>query len=128
MKVGSNLPSLHQKAEPSAMATLAVILRDPNPIHLDPQAAAAAGLGNRVINQGPANLAYIINMLKAALPDHRLVEIDSRYLSNVRGDDVVEAGGSVTATSANEIECDTWLKLEDGTMAVTARARLRRRD
>lgn len=109
------------------MASLAVILRDPNPIHLDPKAAAAAGLGDQVINQGPANLAYIMNMLQAALPDHRLAEIESRYLGNVRGADVVEAGGTVIGVSGDDIVCDSWLKLDDGTITVTAKALMKRR-
>ena len=50
------------------MQEWAQVLRDPNPIHLDPRAVAARGLGDRVINQGPANLAYIIAMLQAAFP------------------------------------------------------------
>jgi 3-hydroxybutyryl-CoA dehydratase len=128
MKAGDALAPLRHRVEPAAMAQLAEILRDPNPIHLDPAAAAAAGLGDRVVNQGPANLAYIINMLTAALPDHRLATLDSRYLANVFGGEIVEAGGSVTAVAEGEIMCDAWLKSDEGTIAVTAVARLVPRD
>lgn len=126
MNSGDQLTALRHRVDSPAMAKLALILHDPNPIHLDPRAAAAAGLGDRVINQGPANLAYIINMLAAALPDHKIVQIESRYLGNVRAGDVVEAGGTVIAQSGNQVECDTWLKLEDGTVAVAAKAVLER--
>ena len=50
------------------MKTFAVALADPNPIHLDPEAVKAAGLGDRVINQGPAGLGYLLNMLHEAVP------------------------------------------------------------
>lgn len=122
------LPSLRHRVDPSAMAKLADILRDPNPIHLDPAAAAALGLGDRVVNQGPANLGYIINMLAAALPGHRLVELDSRYLANVFGGDLVEAGGKVVSATDSEIECETWLKNDQGIVAVFAKAKLAPRD
>ncbi|MEI9988315.1 MAG: hypothetical protein WDN69_37590 [Aliidongia sp.] len=52
----------------AAMKEWAVFLRDPNPIHLDPEVVKAKGLGDKVINQGPANVAYVMNMLMAAFP------------------------------------------------------------
>ena len=109
------------------MAAVAGVLHDPNPIHLDPAAAAAAGLGDRVINQGPANLGYIVNMLNAALPDHRIERLVSRYLANVRGGDVVTAGGTVSAIEADRVTCEAWLKAEDGIVAVSVVATLVRR-
>jgi 3-hydroxybutyryl-CoA dehydratase len=124
MNIGQELPSLHHRVDPDDMADLAIVLRDPNPIHLDPHAAAAAGLGDRVVNQGPANLAYIINMLVAAFPEHKVVKLDSRYLANVFGGDVVEAGGTITGVECHEIQCDAWLKNPDGTVAVSAVAQL----
>jgi 3-hydroxybutyryl-CoA dehydratase len=127
MNTSDSLPILTRKVEPEAMIALARILHDPNPIHLDPEAAQAAGLGNRVVNQGPANLAYIIDMLTAAFPDHRLAKLDSRYLANVFGGDKVQVGGTVTRVEEPEIECDTWLKVPDGTIAVVAVATLVRR-
>lgn len=127
MTAGDFLPGLTRKVEPEAMVALARILNDPNPIHLDPKAAEAAGLGNRVVNQGPANLAYIIDMLTAAFPDHRLAKLDSRYLANVFGGDMVQAGGTVTRVEGPEIECDTRLKGPDGAIAVAAVATLVRR-
>lgn len=127
MKPGDSLTPYRHRVDPAAMAQLAGILRDPNPIHLDAKAAAAAGLGDRVVNQGPANLAYIVNMLTAAFPNHRLLHLESRYLANVFGDDIVEAGGEVTNVIDREVTCEAWLKREDGTIAVSAIARLGRR-
>lgn len=115
-----------ESVSPQHMRRLAETLRDPNPIHLDPAAVAKLGLGNRVINQGPANLAYIINMLHAAFPDARLLHLDARFLANVFGGDSVEAGGRVAtvADGGKRITCDTWLNVEGRGPAVSAQAQL----
>ena len=91
------------------MREWAEVLRDPNPIHLDPKAVAAKGLGDRVINQGPANLAYIITALQAAYPGARLLSLDVRYLDNVFAGDVVEAGFKVVAIEGRCVNCEVWL-------------------
>jgi acyl-CoA thioesterase FadM len=75
-----------------------------------------------VINQGPANLAYLINMLSAAFPEHRLESLESRFLANVRADDRVEAGGTIAEISGDRITCDLSLEVEGSGPAVKARA------
>jgi acyl dehydratase len=122
MKLGDSLPVWRHQVQAAAMVPIAEILRDPNPIHLDPAAVAAVGLGDRVINQGPANLAYIINMLAAAFPDHRLESLESRFLANVRADDRVEAGGTIAEIAGDRVTCDLWLEVEGSGPAVKARA------
>lgn len=105
-----------EHVDPEWMKTWAVALHDPNPIHLDPEAVKAAGLGDRVINQGPANLAYIINMVKIALPGAFIADIEMRYVDNVFGGDAVEAGGTVTDVvsegGSQRVTCDVWLKAD----------------
>jgi acyl dehydratase len=124
MKPGDSLPSRSRKVEAAAMAIMADVLHDPNPIHLDPAAAAAAGLGDRAINQGPANLGYVIDMLATAFPGHRIARLVSRYLANVRDGDLVTAGGHVSGVEGQQIDCDAWLKTDDGTIAVAVVASL----
>jgi acyl dehydratase len=124
---GDALPAWRIEAvSPENMRRLAETLRDPNPIHLDPAAVAKLGLGDRVINQGPANLAYIINMLHAAFPEAQLLQLDARFLANVFGGDAVEAGGRVTAIAddGTRISCDTWLNVDGRGPAVSAQAQL----
>jgi acyl dehydratase len=118
MKSGDALPPLTRLIDAGAMAIMADVLRDPNPIHLDPRAVAAAGLGDRRINQGPANLGYVIDMLAAAFPGHKIEKLTSRYLANVREGELVTAGGCVRRLEGDRVECDAWLKSEDGTVAV----------
>lgn len=112
---GQILPPLRIASISAAdMREWAQVLRDPNPIHLDPQAVAARGLGDRVINQGPANLSYIIAMLQAALPGARVQSFDVRYLDNVFAGDAVEAGAKVVSVGAEgtPVSCEVWLKVD----------------
>ncbi|WP_433801851.1 MaoC family dehydratase [Actinomycetospora sp. CA-084318] len=70
------------------MKLLALLLRDPNPIHLDPDAAAARGFGRACVNQGPANLAYVLTHVVRSRPG-RLVAFDARFHAPVLAGDVV---------------------------------------
>jgi acyl dehydratase len=120
VKAGDALPMHRLTVAAAPMRVLAEILRDPNPIHLDPAAAAAAGLGPRVVNQGPANLAYILDMLAQAFPAHRIRSVESRFLASVFDGDEVEAGGTVLDADDGSIRCETWLKARGDQTAVTA--------
>ncbi|RMF11118.1 MAG: hypothetical protein D6763_04065 [Alphaproteobacteria bacterium] len=72
------------------------ILNDPNPIHLDPKASAANGLGNRTVNQGPANLGAIINLIVSNFPDGMIEVIDVKFVGNVFSGDSLRASGRIT--------------------------------
>jgi 3-hydroxybutyryl-CoA dehydratase len=107
------------------MKEWAEVLRDPNPIHLDPEAVKAKGLGDRVINQGPANLSYIIAMLQTVLPQARICSLDVRYLDNVFAGDAVEAGATIVAVGADDptrITCEVWLNVETRGAAIQGSA------
>ncbi len=109
--------------EPSAVSRVAEILRDPNPIHLDGDAARAAGLAGP-INQGPANLAYAVNMVQAAFPGARLLTIESRYLANVLVGDRVTVEGSVVSQDGQVVTCAFRVINGAGQDAVTGTATL----
>jgi acyl dehydratase len=108
------------------MKVFAAIARDPNPIHWDPREVAQRGLGERVINQGPTNLGYVINMLLAWTGAASLRSLTVRFTANVFGGDRVEAGGRVTALREEEGErladCEVWLDRDDGTRTVAGTA------
>jgi 3-hydroxybutyryl-CoA dehydratase len=114
MNVGGALRPLRiESVSAASMKDWAVFLHDPNPIHLDPAVVKAKGLGERVINQGPANLAYLINMLSAAVPGGCIESLEVRYVDNVFAGDALEAGGTVTAVTGDrgrqKLVCDVWL-------------------
>lgn len=107
---------------PEAMKLWAVALHDPNPIHLDRAMVAAKGLGDRVINQGPANLSYVINMLRAAFPGADIRSLDVRYIDNVFEGDDVTAGGTVVSVEGGQVTCDIWLKAAARDLVIKGRA------
>lgn len=109
--VGDALRPFEIVADPEAMKQWAVFLADPNPIHLDVDVVKAKGLGDRVINQGPANVAYLINMLTAAFPGGQIQAMTTRFLDNVYAGDRVVAQGTITAVDAGRISCDFTLEV-----------------
>jgi 3-hydroxybutyryl-CoA dehydratase len=111
--VGDTLPPfVIESVSPEAMKQWAVFLADPNPIHLDVEVVKAKGLGDRVINQGPINVAYMMNMLMAAFPGAKIEAMDSRFLDNVYGGDKAVASGTITAIEGNRISCEFTLDVE----------------
>lgn len=123
--VGDALPPFRiEFVDPEWMKNWAEVLHDPNPIHLDVEAVKAAGFGDKRINQGPANLAYMINMLTVAFPGHRIVALDVRYLDNVLEGDAVVAGGVMTASGPDGVECDIWLDVENRGRVIAGTARM----
>lgn len=114
------------KVSAAAMTVWAAALRDPNPIHLDPAAVRAAGLGDRVINQGPANVGYMLNGLAEAMPDSRLLEFEVRFLDVVRADDILVAEGRVVdLIDDEEAICSLTLTREDGRQVLSGTARIK---
>jgi len=102
-------PFVIESVSPDAMRDWSVFLADPNPIHLDVEVVKAQGLGDRRINQGPINVAYMMNMLMAAFPGCRIEAMDSRFLDNVYEGDRVTASGTVTAVEGNRVSCEFTL-------------------
>ena len=115
-------PFVIEHVSPEAMKQWAVILADPNPIHLDPRAVQAKGLGNRVINQGPINVAYLMNLLLLAFPTGRIETMESRFLDNVYAGDKVVANGRIEEIKGNRITCSLTLDVEGRGTVNTATA------
>jgi acyl dehydratase len=88
-----------------AMANMAVVLGDPNPIHLDPAVVKGLGLGERSVVQGPITTGFMLEMLCRALPDARLESLEVRYLANAFAGDVVRVTGSVEEVSGRRLRC-----------------------
>lgn len=112
--VGDELPPLViESVSPEAMKQWAVFLADPNPIHLDVEAVKARGLGDRVINQGPINVAYMMNCLLRAFPGGHIASMTSRFLDNIYGEEKIVAKGRIEAIDGNRITCSVVLESEE---------------
>lgn len=112
--------------EPVALERLAVVLDDPNPIHLDADAVAALGLGDRPVNQGPANVGYVLTMLGEIGPDATVERIDVRFLENVFAGDRVVGGGEIERDlGETRVGCRVWLDVEGGGRALEGSAVVR---
>jgi acyl dehydratase len=115
MRAGTALPQLRVTVGPEPMKPMALLLRDPNPIHLDATLVQALGLGDRVINQGPLNAGYLWEMLTRWLGDSaRVRTLDLRFTSNAYAGDRLVAGGEVEAVAADVATCAVWLRTEEG--------------
>lgn len=128
MKVGDRIPEWVVESVPAEnMKVMALLLRDPNPIHWDVAAVKALGMGDKPVNQGPSNKAYIINMLLVWLGDAgRLRSVHVRFQANVFAGDRVIAGGVVTGLRDEGgdrlADCEVWLDRDDGTRVVQGTA------
>jgi acyl dehydratase len=127
MKAGTELgPRVIESVSGLAMHDVAAVLDDPNPIHLSGEAAAAAGLGDRPVNQGPVNIGYILDLLR----EHGVVrDIRVRLLANVFAGDRAIAAAWVESVQADRdgrflARCLVWLDIEGSARAVEGTALL----
>lgn len=126
--VGTEIPPfVVREVSGEHIRMLALLLRDPNPIHFDVAAVAAAGMGDREVNQGGATMAYLYDMLiRWAGSRGRIRAMRCRFRASVLAGDTVVAGGVVTAVrghpGAREADCDVWADVEGGARAVSGSA------
>ncbi|GLZ50189.1 hypothetical protein Acsp06_63740 [Actinomycetospora sp. NBRC 106375] len=119
--VGTELPAWRLDAvDAGKMKVLALLLADPNPLHFDPAAVRAVGLGDRPVNQGPSGMAMLANAVRAAYPAGRLLRLQVTLRGSLAAGDEVVVRGVVTGhelTDAGEtVRCE--LTLESGSRAV----------
>ena len=112
-------PLVIESVSSEAMKTVAALLHDPNPIHFDVAAVRALGLGDRPVNQGPSNMAYVVSMLsRSAGGPERIRRLRVRFLGNVLAGDRLVAGGTVAAVGDQDgervAEVDVWLERGGG--------------
>ena len=115
-------PFVVPRVDPEAMKEWAVFLEDPNPIHIDVAAVRAKGLGDRVINQGPINVAYMMNALLRAFPGSRIKSMSTRFLDNVYGEEKVIATPRIDAVAAGHITCSISLESAERGLVCSADA------
>lgn len=123
VRVGDEIPEFTMPSvDPERMKTMAAILRDPYPVHWDRVANGAYGLPGRVINQGPLNLGYVVNMLMAWAGPTCVRRLTVSFGRPVLDGDRVTARGRVTALDVVDGQqlatCDVWLE-RDAEQVVT---------
>ena len=104
------------------MDTWAKILDDPNPIHLDVNSVKSLGLGDKTINQGPANIAYIMNMLEKNFPNSQIIKMNNKMTNSILEGELVNVSGQILNIKEKKsqliISCTLKLTAEGGKIAV----------
>jgi acyl dehydratase len=125
---GVLLEPLTVRVDAAPMKTFAALVRDPYPIHWDPEAVRATGQGDRPVNQGPLNLAYIADLLMAWAGDDAIRRLTVGFHGRVYADDTVVAGAAVDdeidLAGERVARCTVWLD-RDGTRLVSGTALVR---
>lgn len=118
-KVGSKFPPYEVGVvDAEKMKTMAVLLQDPNPIHWDLDAVENLGLGDKPINQGPNNMAYVVNALVSWIGDiSGFRGLKVRFIGNVFAGDRLTVVGTITGVDQVEgrdlATCDVQLMRGD---------------
>jgi acyl dehydratase len=107
-------PFVVESVDPGRMKTMAMLLRDPNPIHWDPASTSRLGLGDVPINQGPTNVSFLIEAaIRAAGSRAGLRRFRARLVRNVFAGDRLECRGKVVsvdeAAGTAELELNAFV-------------------
>lgn len=124
--VGDQVPPWTMAGVDAArMKTMAALLRDPYPVHWDRAGNAQLGLGRRVVNQGPLNVGYLVNMLIAWAGPSSVRRLTLAFGRPVLDGDHLTARGVITDVHTTDgrrtATCDVWLE-RDGEHVVTGTA------
>jgi acyl dehydratase len=117
IEAGTEIPAwVMPRVDPARMKTMAAILRDPYPVHWDREANARIGLPGRVVNQGPLNLGYLVNMLHAWMGPGCVRRLTVSFGRPVLDEEAVVAQGTVLAVDevAGERRATCQLRLVRG--------------
>ncbi len=112
-------PFVVDVVDPGPMKTMAMLLRDPNPIHWDTDVTRELGLGDRPVNQGPINMSFAIEAAaRAAGGYERIRNFKARFKDNVFGGERFECTGVYVA-----VDGDAGQGAEEGTRTATIELR-----
>ena len=131
LSVGSQFPNYDVGVvDAEKMKTMALLLQDPNPIHWDVESVKRLGLGSKTINQGPNNMAYVVNALVSWVGGiEKFRNLKIRFLDNVYAGDQLTVMGSITDIDVVEGDrlaaCDVQLvrgDVENGDVVMAGQA------
>ena len=120
-------PLVIESVDPGRMKTMAAILQDPNPIHYDVEVVKALGYGDRPVNQGPLNMAYVLELIsRFAGGPAAITRFGARFHGNVFAGDRLECTGTVTAVDEDAATAELELVAAvGGTPVLTGSATIR---
>ncbi|MFC7131526.1 MULTISPECIES: MaoC family dehydratase [Salinibaculum] len=130
LSVGDELVTTVEDLRGEDMKLIAALLQDPYPPHYDPRRAEELGYPG-LLNQGPANLAYMLHpILREAAAPSRLESFDTRFHAMVFEGETVTATATVEATTPESdggglVEFAVELTKENGETAVDGTATAR---
>ena len=101
-KIEQKLDEWSYKVEQENLITWSSVLNDPNPIHLDNKIVKKLGLGDKCINQGPANIAYILNCISSNFKEYQLIEVKNKLNGNVFSGDKIVVEGKISDIENHE--------------------------
>lgn len=127
MRLPHQLPDLHVEITVSDAAEWSALLNDANPLHADPDAAVALGLGRGIVSPGPANMAHLMTLLLRSFPGATIETFEARFVAAVLAPTTAIATGTVesehvTATGSR-LHCSLELRTADR-VAIIAKAQL----
>tara|TARA_B100000965_G_C19269796_1_gene616786 strand:+ start:125 stop:523 length:399 start_codon:yes stop_codon:yes gene_type:complete len=102
LNIGQKINQWSHNVRQEDLNSWSKILNDPNPIHFDANVVKKIGQGDKCINQGPANIAYIINAIFYNFPKCKILSIKNRLNGNVFVDDTVTVLGEITNISSKD--------------------------
>jgi hypothetical protein len=94
---------VNHMAATEIMMAMAAVLRDPYRVHWDREATRELCLECRVINQGPLNLSYIVNMLHSFSGPTSVRRLTVSFGRPVFDADSVVAGGEISAIDGDRV-------------------------
>ncbi|KAF0118293.1 MAG: MaoC domain-containing protein dehydratase [bacterium] len=127
VEIGSEVPPLVVgPVDRNKIIQMAILLKDPNPIHLDRVYAKERGLPD-VIQQGPFNMASLYRVLTEWLHSPSdIKKIHMRLANNVFPGDRLTNRGLVkqkyVKDEQNYIVCEIWQENHNGVKTITGEA------
>ena len=115
-KKGDRLENWSFTVTQENMNLWAEILEDPNPIHLDVNSVKLLGLGEKTINQGHANIAYIINAINHNFPDSEIIKLNNKMTDSILEGDKITVSGQINniIEESNKLIINCKLQLNVG--------------
>ena len=120
-QAGDELPSLARTITQEKIGRYADAAGDHNPLHTDPEFAAATQFGGTVAH-GMLVLAYLSEMMTAAFGERWVAggRMKARFRAPARPGDTVTATGRVTRVGDGSVRCEAECRNQVGELLISA--------